>query len=151
MKAEKLAAIVAASAACCATHAFQSHVHRRITPPVSMPASPLFANKKAKGGGGGKGFGAPRATSSEEASARATDNAPLVATAPDTAVVPSSPSEPATNEERGDGGAAARKGKGDAVRGATGIRPSLHPTAVNCVAEALRLRCRGLLGRCRDA
>ncbi|KAL7536504.1 hypothetical protein ACHAXR_007209 [Thalassiosira sp. AJA248-18] len=33
-----------------------------------------------------------------------------------------------------------KKKKGDSLRDATGIRPSLHPTTINCVAEALLLR-----------
>lgn len=32
------------------------------------------------------------------------------------------------------------KKKGDSVRSTTGIRPSLHPVTINCVAEALLLR-----------
>ena len=34
------------------------------------------------------------------------------------------------------------KKKGDSLRDATGIRPSLHPTTINCIAEALLLRSR---------
>ena len=30
--------------------------------------------------------------------------------------------------------------KGDSIRSKTGIRPSLHPTEINCIAEALMLR-----------
>ncbi|KAL3778491.1 hypothetical protein HJC23_000504 [Cyclotella cryptica] len=33
-----------------------------------------------------------------------------------------------------------KKRKGDSVRSTTGIRPSLHPVTINCVAEALLLR-----------
>jgi hypothetical protein len=32
------------------------------------------------------------------------------------------------------------KKKGDSIRSTTGIRPSLHPTEINCIAEALMLR-----------
>jgi len=32
------------------------------------------------------------------------------------------------------------KGTGDPLRAATGIRPSLHPTTINAIAEALKLR-----------
>ncbi|KAL3763046.1 hypothetical protein ACHAW5_007335 [Stephanodiscus triporus] len=39
---------------------------------------------------------------------------------------------------------------GDAVRSASGIRPSLHPTTINCVAEALLLRCPSVVLRSRD-
>lgn len=39
------------------------------------------------------------------------------------------------------------KKKGDSLRDATGIRPSLHPTAINCIAEALLLRSRQVLGK----
>mmetsp|Transcript_23234 Transcript_23234/g.46344 ORF Transcript_23234/g.46344 Transcript_23234/m.46344 type:complete len:303 (+) Transcript_23234:212-1120(+) len=35
------------------------------------------------------------------------------------------------------------KKKGDSVRNATGIRPSIHPTTINCIAEALLLRAKG--------
>ena len=38
------------------------------------------------------------------------------------------------------------KKKGDSLRDATGIRPSLNPTTINCVAEALLLRSRCILG-----
>jgi hypothetical protein len=31
--------------------------------------------------------------------------------------------------------------EGDPLRAATGIRPSLHPTTINAIAEALKLRC----------
>ena len=33
-----------------------------------------------------------------------------------------------------------KKTKGDSIRSKTGIRPSLHPTEINCIAEALMLR-----------
>jgi hypothetical protein len=33
-----------------------------------------------------------------------------------------------------------KKKKGDSIRSSTGIRPSLHPTTINCIAEALMLR-----------
>jgi hypothetical protein len=33
-----------------------------------------------------------------------------------------------------------KKPKGDSLRSATGIRPSLHPVTINCIAEALLLR-----------
>mmetsp|Transcript_15574 Transcript_15574/g.24162 ORF Transcript_15574/g.24162 Transcript_15574/m.24162 type:complete len:303 (+) Transcript_15574:140-1048(+) len=33
-----------------------------------------------------------------------------------------------------------KKKKGDSIRSKTGIRPSLHPTEINCIAEALMLR-----------
>mmetsp|Transcript_35067 Transcript_35067/g.73968 ORF Transcript_35067/g.73968 Transcript_35067/m.73968 type:complete len:318 (+) Transcript_35067:30-983(+) len=39
------------------------------------------------------------------------------------------------------------KKKGDSLRDATGIRPSLHPTTINCVAEALLLRSQRVLGQ----
>ena len=38
------------------------------------------------------------------------------------------------------------KKKGDSLRDATGIRPSLHPTTINCIAEALLLRSQCILG-----
>ena len=38
------------------------------------------------------------------------------------------------------------KKKGDSLRDATGIRPSLHPTTINCIAEALLLRSQCVLG-----
>ena len=38
------------------------------------------------------------------------------------------------------------KKKGDSLRDETGIRPSLHPTTINCIAEALLLRSQCLLG-----
>ncbi|KAL7554871.1 hypothetical protein ACHAWF_018416 [Thalassiosira exigua] len=41
----------------------------------------------------------------------------------------------------------AAKKKGDSIRDATGIRPSLHPTTINCVAEALLLRSQCVLGK----
>jgi len=41
--------------------------------------------------------------------------------------------------------APSKKKKGDSLRDATGIRPSLHPTTINCVAEALLLRSRRVL------
>ena len=34
----------------------------------------------------------------------------------------------------------AQKPKGDSIRSATGIRPSLHPVTINCIAEALLMR-----------
>lgn len=33
-----------------------------------------------------------------------------------------------------------KKEKGDSIRSTTGIRPSLHPTTINCISEALMLR-----------
>eukprot|EP00986_Skeletonema_menzelii_P006576 scaffold2505_cov157-Skeletonema_menzelii.AAC.3 len=33
-----------------------------------------------------------------------------------------------------------KKQKGDSIRSKTGIRPSLHPTEINCIAEALMMR-----------
>lgn len=39
-----------------------------------------------------------------------------------------------------------KKKKGDSLRDATGIRPSLHPVTINCVAEALLLRSQCVLG-----
>ena len=33
-----------------------------------------------------------------------------------------------------------KKPKGDSIRSATGIRPSLHPVTINCIAEALLMR-----------
>lgn len=39
------------------------------------------------------------------------------------------------------------KKKGDSIRDATGIRPSLHPVAINCVAEALLMRSKQILGK----
>jgi hypothetical protein len=38
-------------------------------------------------------------------------------------------------------------GRGDALRSITGIRPSLHPTVINCISEALLLRSRSILSR----
>ena len=65
MKAERLAAIAAVSAACHITHAFRSHACRLVkSPPRSISASTLCAKKKKKttmkeqgGSGGGRGFG----------------------------------------------------------------------------------------------
>lgn len=37
------------------------------------------------------------------------------------------------------------KNVGDPLRAATGIRPSLHPTAINAIANALKLRAKGEL------
>ena len=37
-----------------------------------------------------------------------------------------------------------KKKKGDSIRSATGIRPSLHPTTINCIAEALLMRSKQL-------
>jgi len=39
------------------------------------------------------------------------------------------------------------KTTGDTLRASTGIRPSLHPITINCVAEALLLRSRSRLGK----
>ena len=41
-----------------------------------------------------------------------------------------------------------KKTTGDTLRASTGIRPSLHPITINCVAEALLLRSRSRLGKC---
>ena len=35
---------------------------------------------------------------------------------------------------------------GDRLRESTGIRPSIHPTVINCISEALLLRSRNILG-----
>ncbi|KAL7535597.1 hypothetical protein ACHAXR_009096 [Thalassiosira sp. AJA248-18] len=54
-------AAAGAASVCCATHAFQSHVHYHAAPSSKssrVVASPLFAKKKKNGGSGGKGFGA---------------------------------------------------------------------------------------------
>lgn len=51
-----------------------------------------------------------------------------------------------TESDDGSDNAPAKKKKGDSLRDATGIRPSLNPTAINCIAEALLLRSQFLLG-----
>lgn len=45
-----------------------------------------------------------------------------------------------------DSGGSTKKKKGDSLRSTTGIRPSLHPTTINCIAEALLLRSQCVLG-----
>jgi len=47
-------------------------------------------------------------------------------------------------------GAKKKKKKGDSIRDATGIRSSLHPVTINCIAEALLLRSQCALGKTVD-
>ncbi|KAL9180719.1 hypothetical protein ACHAXT_011172 [Thalassiosira profunda] len=56
----------------------------------------------------------------------------------------------ATSADDADDGPTKKK-KGDSLRDATGIRPSLHPTTINCVAEALLLRSKCILGKGKNA
>jgi hypothetical protein len=44
------------------------------------------------------------------------------------------------NNTNDDDSSKTKKKKGDSIRSTTGIRPSLHPTEINCIAEALMLR-----------
>ncbi|KAK1734330.1 hypothetical protein QTG54_015097 [Skeletonema marinoi] len=45
-----------------------------------------------------------------------------------------------SNIDNNDESTKTNKKKGDSIRSTTGIRPSLHPTEINCIAEALMLR-----------
>ena len=129
MRAEKLVVILATSAAYCATHAFHSHVHHRAISLSPTSSSSIFTKTKEKGvsgGGSGKSFGASSDRSSSNDG--------------------SEPLSPLEENHSNAGAIEGGKRKGDALRDATGIRSSLHPTTVNCVAEALRLRSQGTLG-----